>query len=56
VGYFGFLRVGEFTVPDRSMFDPLVHLSGSDLAEDRPVKLRIVWYLLKATKTDPFRN
>ena len=56
VGYFGFLRVGEFTVPDRGTFDPLVHLSWSDLAVDRLVNPRVVRVLLKATKTDPFRK
>ncbi len=56
VGYFGFLRVGEFTTPKGGAFDPLIHLSWSDVAVDRAVNPRVVQFQLKATKTDPFRN
>ena len=34
VGFFGFLRVGEFTVPSPSAYDPHVHLNTSDLSFD----------------------
>ncbi len=56
VGYFGFMRVGEFTVPHRGAYDPLLHLSWTDRAVYRAVKLREVRYQLKATKTEPIQK
>ena len=32
--YFGFLRVGEMTVPSLDAYDPSVHLSLGDVALD----------------------
>ena len=34
VGFFGFLRAGEFTSPSANAFDPEVHLGLSDIALD----------------------
>jgi hypothetical protein len=34
VGFFGFLRAGEFTVPSPETYDPEVHLNLADLALD----------------------
>jgi len=53
--WFGFLRVSEFTtIP--SGFDPSVHLSISDLAVDCHLRSSGVLLLIKASKTDPFRQ
>ena len=56
LGYFGFLRAAEFTVPNLASFSPASHLSVADIAVDSlqsPACLR-VW--IKASKTDTFRQ
>ena len=54
LGFFGFLRAGEFTV--NCAFDPSIHLTVQDLqvdAEVHPSSLRV---RIKSSKTDPFRQ
>ena len=54
LGFFGFLRAGEFTVNEP--FDPAIHLTPQDLQLDstsNPTCLRVQ---IKASKTDPFRQ
>ena len=54
IGFFGFLRAGEFTV--NAPFDPAIHLSVNDIQADslsNPKSFRI---LIKCSKTDPFRQ
>ena len=54
LGFFGFLRAGEFTV--NKPFNPAIHLSPQDLQLDstsNPTCLRVQ---IKASKTDPFRQ
>ena len=54
LGFFGFLRAGEFTVNEP--FDPAIHPTPQDLQLDstsNPTCLRVH---LKASKTDPFRQ
>ena len=54
--FFGFLRIGEITVPSDSGFDPGTHLSLADVAFDHatdPTQLQIS---IKQSKTDPFRK
>ena len=56
LGYFGFLRAAEFTVPNLASFSPSSDLSVADIAVDSlqsPACLR-VWII--ASKTDPFRQ
>ena len=56
LGYFGFLRAAEFTVPNLAGFSPAIHLSVADIAVDShqsPTCLRV---RIKASKTDPFRQ
>lgn len=52
----GFLRCGEFTVPNGGKFNPLIHLSRSSVqflpSIDNPTHIRLS---LPASKTDPFR-
>ena len=56
LGYFGFLRASEFTVPNLSTFSASLHLSVQDIAVDSssaPSSMRI---RIKGSKTDPFRK
>ena len=56
VGYFGFLRAGEFTVPSSETYDSEVHLNLSDLAVDSHNEPTVVRIRIKQSKTDPFRQ
>ena len=54
LGFFGFLRTGEFTV--NSVFNPDVHMTVSDVqadSEDNPSFFKVS---IKCAKTDPFRK
>lgn len=54
IGFFGFLRAGEFLVPDGAQYDPGRHLSLSDI---NLVTSAPQWHFLvtiKASKTDQF--
>jgi hypothetical protein len=51
LAFFGFLRVCEFTCS--WSFDPLVHLSISDVSFDTTGSLHL---FIKTSKTDPFRR
>ena len=56
LAFFGFLRCGEFTVSDSDSFDPSVHLSVEDVAFDNASNPSSVSVIIKASKTDPFRQ
>ena len=56
LGFFGFLRVGEFTVPSDNSYDPGVHLNFEDVAIDSKLNPLIMRVTIKASKTDPFRQ
>jgi hypothetical protein len=51
LAFFGFLRVSDFTCS--GSFDPLVHLSISDVSFDTSGCLHL---FIKTSKTDPFRR
>ena len=56
LGYFGFLRAAEFTVPNLASFSPAIHLSVADITVDSrqsPTCLRV---RIKALKTDLLRQ
>ena len=54
--FFGFLRVSEFTVPSQQDYDPLYHLSLTDvLLDDRHATTTVRLYI-KQSKTDPLRK
>ncbi len=56
LGFFGFLRSGEFTIPNEKAFDPEAHLCPDDIAVDShsaPTQMRVN---IKMSKTDPFRH
>ena len=54
--FFGFLRVGEMTIPNQNAYDSSVHLSLQDVALDSRATPAIVWLTIKQSKTDPFRK
>ena len=56
LGFFGFLRAGEFTVRSAREFDPAVSLTLDDVAVDRHDDPSLVKIRLKCSKTDPFRH
>ena len=56
VCFFGFMRAGELTTPDKGSFDPSQHLTMSDLATDDLEHPTLVQVTLKSSKTDPFRQ
>ena len=53
LGFYGFLRAGEFTV--NGTFDPSLHLTMADVQVDsiNPQSFRV---FIKCSKTDPFRK
>ena len=54
LGFFGFLRAGEFT--ENSPFDPTCHLTLQDLQLDIAVNPSSLRVHIKRSKTDPFRQ
>ena len=54
LGFFGFLRAGEFTV--NCAFDPSIHLTVQDLQVDAEVNPSSLRVRIKSSKTDPFRQ
>ena len=54
LGFFGFLRSGEFTAPKSDEFDPGQHLSFTDVAVDGLDSPRCLSIKIKQSKTDPF--
>ena len=56
VAFFGFLRVGEMTVPSNDSYDASMHLSLGDIAVDNPASSTVVRVAMKQSKTDPFRQ
>ena len=56
MGFFGFMRAGEFAVAQVSEFDPAVSLCPGDIAVDSHQNPTVVQVRLKQSKTDPFRR
>jgi hypothetical protein len=54
VGFFGFLRCGEFTLPAASAYDNRRHLSVADVSVDSHTSPTTIAIRLKVTKTDQF--
>ena len=55
-GFFGFLRCGEFLVPDGTPFHPSFHLCLSDLTLDQSSPQWRITLHIKVSKTDQFRR
>jgi len=52
--YFGCLRMGEITAPERRSFDPAAHLTFGDVVVDNMEQPMSVTVRIKQSKTDPF--
>lgn len=55
LAYFGFMRIGELTVPNDEAYDASTHLSWGDISVDDPSAPTCMEVRLKSSKTDPFR-
>ena len=56
LGFFGFMRAGEFTVPADNAYDPTAHLNTEDISVDSKANPSMARIKLKKSKTDPFRQ
>ena len=56
VGYFGFMRAGEFIVKNTGEFDQASALILEDVVVDRHENPAMIRIRLKHSKTDPFRQ
>ena len=56
MGFFGFMRCGEFTVASQAAYDSNKHLSAADVAVDSHVNPTMLAVTLKQSKTDQFGN
>ena len=56
LGFLGFLRAGEFTVPDDKSYDSKCHLSYGDVTVDSQSRTQVVRITIKQSKTDLFRR
>lgn len=54
LGYFGFLRSAEFTVPNLASFSPTTHLSVADIAVDSTVSASCIRLRMKAPRLTQF--
>lgn len=55
-GFAGFLRVGEFLVPDGQVFDPKSHLCLADILLHKATPQWFSTLTIKVSKTDQFRS
>ena len=56
LGYFGFLRASEFTMPNLASFSPSFYLGVQDIAVDSLSAPSCMHVKIKGSKTDPFRK
>ncbi len=56
LAFFGFMQIGELTVPDDNAYDASTHLSWGDILVDDPLSPSYMEVHLKSSKTDPFRQ
>ena len=56
VGFFGFLRCGEFLVPDDATFTSETHLALTDISFTTQRGTQVFHINIKASKTDQFRS
>ena len=54
LGFFGFLRAGEFTM--NGTFDPTLHLTMADVQVDSSTNPQSFRVFINCLKTDPFRK
>ena len=56
LGYFGFFRAGEFTVPNLASFSSSIHLTMQDVAVNGASSPSCMRVTIKASKADPFHK
>ena len=56
LGFFSFMRAGEFTVPADNAYDSTAHLNTEDISVDSKANPSMARIKLKKSKTDPFRQ
>ena len=56
LGFFGFLRCGEFLVPDGVTFDPMLHLFIADVSLSKTASQETLLLNIIVLKTDQFRQ
>ena len=56
LGFFGFMRAGEFTVTSAADFDPATSGSADNISVDSRENPSMVCVHLRQSKTDPFRK
>lgn len=56
LGYFGFFRAGEFTVPNLASFSSSIHLTMQDIAVNGASSPSCMRVTIKASKADPFHK
>ena len=55
-GFFGFLRCGEFLVPDGATFSPDIHLTIADVTFQASAQEQVFYLNIKVSKTDQYRQ
>ena len=56
MAFFGFMRVGEFTIPVKGSYENITHLSPADISVDKRDNPRLLRVTIKQSKTGPFRQ
>ena len=56
LGFFGFLRSGEFVVKSQSTFNPKQHITPQDIAVDSHSNPTLIRVFIKQSKADQFGN
>ena len=54
LAFFGFMRVGEFTIQNQDNYDKFSHLSFSDISVNSRRQPHLLKLTIKKSKTDPF--
>ena len=56
LAFFGFMRVGEFTIQNQDSYDKSAHLSFSDISVNSRRQPHLLKVTIKQSKTDPFHQ
>ena len=56
MAFFGFMRVGEFTIPAKGSYEKTTHLSPADISVDKRDNPRLPRVTIKQSKTDPYHQ
>ena len=56
MAFFGFMRIGEFTIAAEGSYEKTTHLSPADISVDKRNNPRLLRVTIKQSKTDPFHQ